>query len=178
MASIVTVNGVTPKIHPSARIAENATITGNTTVGEQCSIWYQVVIRGDVNKIIIGDRVNIQDGAVVHGSSGRSDTILGNDVSIGHRAIVHGCVIKGRALVGMGAIILDDAIIEENVIIAAGAVVVQGTVCESGYLYAGIPAKKIKAIEPDKIQYYIDGTAAVYVEYSSWYWGEGNGDKL
>ena len=169
MATILPVNGVSPKIDPTARIADNATITGDVTIGKDSSIWFQVVIRGDVNKIIIGDRVNIQDGAVVHGTNGRGDTYLGNDVSIGHRAIVHGCHIKGRALIGMGAIVLDDAVIEEDVIIAAGAVVVQDMVCESGHIYAGIPAKAIKKIEGEKIKYYIDGTAAAYVEYSSWY---------
>jgi carbonic anhydrase/acetyltransferase-like protein (isoleucine patch superfamily) len=175
MAHIVTVNGKTPVVDPSARIAENATLTGDITIGSECSVWYNVVIRGDVNKIIIGNRVNIQDGAIVHGTSGRSDTILGDFTSVGHRAIIHGCVIKGRALIGMGAIILDDAVIHEDVIIAAGAVVTQGTICESGWIYAGAPAKPVKKLDPERIQYYIDGTAAVYVEYSSWYWGEGNG---
>ena len=168
--AIITVNDKTPVIDPSARIAENATITGDVTIGKESSIWFQAVIRGDVNKIIIGDRVNIQDGCIVHGTHGRGDTIIGDDVSIGHRAIVHGCKILGRALIGMGAIILDDAIIHENVIIAAGAVVVQETICESGFIYAGIPAKPINKINYDKIQYYIDGTSAAYVEYSSWYW--------
>ena len=169
MALILPVNGILPTIDPSARIAENATITGDVTIGKQSSIWFQVVIRGDVNKIIIGDRVNIQDGAVVHGTNGRGDTLIGNDVSIGHRAIVHGCKIEGRALIGMGAIILDDAVIQQDVIIAAGAVVVQDMVCQSGYIYAGIPAKPVKKIEGDKIRHYIDGTAAVYLEYSTWY---------
>ena len=169
MANILPVNGISPIIDPTVRIAENATITGDVTIGKDCSIWFQVVIRGDVNKIIIGDRVNIQDGAVVHGTNGRGDTYLGNDVSIGHRAIVHGCHIKGRALIGMGAIILDDAIIEPDVIIAAGSVVLQDMVCESGHIYAGIPAKPIKKLETEKIKYYIDGTAGAYVEYSSWY---------
>jgi gamma-carbonic anhydrase len=169
MANIVTVNGITPTIDPTARITDNATITGDVVVGANSSIWYGVVIRGDVNKIIIGDYVNIQDGTVVHGSAGRSDTIMGDYTSVGHRAIIHGCVIKGRALIGMGAIILDDAIINENVIIAAGSVVTSNTVCESGWMYAGIPAKPVKKIEEDQIKYYIDGTAAVYVGYSEYF---------
>ncbi|HMS67742.1 MAG TPA: gamma carbonic anhydrase family protein [Saprospiraceae bacterium] len=167
--AIITVQGKTPQIDPTARIMENATITGDVTIGKDSSVWFQVVIRGDVNKIVIGDRVNIQDGAIVHGTNGRGDTFLGNDVSIGHRAIVHGCKILGRALIGMGAIILDDAVIQEDVIIAAGAVIVQDFVCESGYIYAGVPAKAVKKIDGTKIQQYIDGTAAAYVEYSSWY---------
>lgn len=174
MALIVEVNGVSPVIDPTAKIAENATLTGDIIIGKESSIWYNVVIRGDVNKIIIGDHVNIQDGSIVHGTAGRSDTILGDYTSVGHRAIIHGCVIKGRALVGMGAIILDDAIIHEDVIIAAGAVVTQGTVCESGWIYVGAPAKPVKKLDEGRIKYYIDGTATAYVTYSSWYWGNGN----
>jgi carbonic anhydrase/acetyltransferase-like protein (isoleucine patch superfamily) len=177
MALIVKVNEKTPIIDPSARIAENATLTGDITIGRESSIWYNVVIRGDVNKIIIGNHVNIQDGSMVHGTAGRGDTILGDYTSVGHRAIIHGCQIKGRALVGMGAIILDDAIIEEDVIIAAGSVVTQGTVCESGWIYAGAPAKPVKKLDEGRIQYYIDGTAKAYIEYSSWYWGQGNGSE-
>lgn len=169
MPYILPVNGVKPIIDKSARIAPNATITGDVTIGKNVSIWFNAVIRGDVNKIIIGDRVNIQDNAVIHGTFGRGDTIIGDDVSIGHRAIVHGCKLEGRALVGMGAIILDDAVIQPNCIIAAGAVVTQNMVCESGYIYAGIPAKPVKKLDQGRIDHYIDGTAASYIEYSAYY---------
>lgn len=169
MALILEVKGRKPQIDSSAKIASNATITGDVTIGVEASIWFNVVIRGDVNKIIIGDRVNIQDNAVVHGTTGREDTVIGDDVSIGHRAIIHGCKIEGRALIGMGAIVLDDAVIKQDCIIAAGAVVTQNTVCESGYIYAGIPAKQIKKLDPDMIKYYIDGTAKAYIQYSGLY---------
>ncbi len=169
MALIKPYDGIMPIIDDSCFVAENATLTGNITIGSESSVWYQVVIRGDANKIIIGDRVNIQDASVVHGTHGRGDTIIGNDVSIGHRAIIHGCKISDRVLIGMGAIILDDTVIEENVVVAAGALVPQNKVLESGYLYAGIPAVKKKKLEPGMIQVYIDGTAASYVSLSRKY---------
>ncbi len=169
MALIKPYGGTSPIIDPSSFIAENATLTGDIVIGKESSIWYQVVIRGDANKIIIGDRVNIQDASVVHGTHGRGDTIIGNDVSIGHRAIIHGCKISDRVLIGMGAIILDDTIIEENVVVAAGALVTQNKVLESGYLYAGIPAVKKKKLDPGMMQVYIDGTAATYVSLSRAY---------
>ncbi len=169
MALIIPVNNKKPLIDSSVWLAENATITGDVTIGAHSSIWFQVVIRGDVNKIIIGENVNIQDGAVVHGTLGRKNTILGNNVSIGHRAIVHGCQVADNVLIGMGAIVLDDAILEENCLIAAGAVVTSGTVVKSAYLYAGIPAKPIRKMDASMISQYIDGTAKGYVEFSSWY---------
>jgi carbonic anhydrase/acetyltransferase-like protein (isoleucine patch superfamily) len=167
--TLISVNGISPKVTKSTWIAENATITGDVEFGEECSIWFQVVIRGDVNKIRFGNRVNIQDGSIVHGSAGRGDTIIGNNVSIGHRAIVHGCTIHDNVLIGMGAIVLDDAVVESNVIVAAGAVVTSGAILESGYIYGGIPAKRIKPLEVEKIDYYIKGTAAAYVAYSGYY---------
>ena len=167
--AILSVNGVHPQIPKSTWVAENATITGDTEFGEECSVWFQVVIRGDVNKIRFGNKVNIQDGAIVHGTNGRGDTLIGNNVSIGHRAIVHGCHIHDNVLIGMGAIVLDEAIIESNVIVAAGAVVTSGTTLKSGYLYAGIPAKQIKPLEEGKTDFYIKGTAAAYVEYAEYY---------
>lgn len=167
--AIIEVKGVKPKIGKSTWIAENATITGDVTIGEESSVWFQSVIRGDCNKIIIGDRVNIQDGAIVHGTTGRGDTILGNNVSVGHKAIIHGCKINDNVLVGMGAIILDDAIIESNVIVAAGSVVTSGSILKSGYLYAGIPAKEKKKLDPEKTEIYIDGTSAGYVQYKELY---------
>ena len=166
---LIEVNGIRPSIPASTWVAENATVTGDVVCGEECSIWFQVVIRGDVNKIQIGNRVNIQDATIVHGTNGRGDTIIGDNVSIGHRAIIHGCHIHNNVLIGMGAIVLDDAVVESNVIVAAGAVVTSGSVLKSGFLYAGIPARKIKPLEDGKIDYYIKGTAAAYVEYSGYY---------
>ena len=166
---IIPVKGIVPEITASSWVAENATVTGDVQCGENCSIWFQVVIRGDVNKIRIGNRVNIQDASIVHGTTGRGDTIIGNDVSIGHRAIIHGCKIHDNVLIGMGAIVLDDVIVESNVIVAAGAVVTSGSLLKSGYLYAGVPAKQIKSLEEGKIDFYIKGTAAAYVEYATYY---------
>jgi len=169
MALIVPFGGSHPSIHPSCYIADNATLTGDITIGAHSSIWYQVVIRGDANKIVIGDRVNVQDASIVHGTHGRGDTIIGNDVSIGHRAIIHGCTIADRVLIGMGAIVLDDAIIPEDVIVAAGALVTEGKKLESGFLYAGVPAVKKKEIDPAMLQVYIDGTAQTYVQLAKEY---------
>lgn len=166
---ILPVNGVLPRIDESCFIAENATITGDVIIGKDSSVWFQTVIRGDVNKIRIGERVNIQDGSMVHGSVGRGDTIIGNDVSIGHRAIIHGCELKENVLIGMGAIVLDDVIVNENVIVAAGAVVTSGKILESGFIYAGIPAKKIKPLDKGKSDIYIKLTSAGYVQYSQYY---------
>jgi len=167
--NIITVNGVTPKFGKNVFIANNATLTGSIVMGDDCSVWFQVVIRGDVNNIIIGNKVNIQDGAVIHGTIGRGDTILEDNVSIGHRAIIHGCHIKRNVLIGMGAIVIDDAIIESNVIVGAGSVVTQGMHLESGYIYAGVPARKIKAINQEQQEFYIQRTADAYVKYASYY---------
>lgn len=169
MPLIIPYGGHTPQIHPSAWIAENATLTGDIEIGEASSVWFQTVIRGDVNKIIIGKRVNIQDGSMVHGTYGRNNTIIEDGVSIGHRAIIHGCHIKENVLIGMGAIVLDDAVVESGCIVAAGAVVTAGSKLESGYIYAGIPAKKIKPISPEQATIYLKGTADAYVHYSSQY---------
>ncbi len=169
MASIITVKDKTPIIHPSAWVAENAVLTGDIEIGENSSIWYGVVIRGDVNKIRLGKNVNIQDLSMVHGTVGRGDTILGDNVSVGHRAIIHGCQIQDNVLIGMGAIVLDDVIVPSNTIIAAGAVVTSGTVLESGYIYAGTPARKLKPLDTAKAQLYIQGTAAGYVGYKELY---------
>lgn len=167
--NIIPVKGKSPSIGAGTWVANNATITGDVSIGEDSSIWFQSVIRGDVNKIRIGDRVNIQDGSIVHGSTGGQDTVIGDDVSVGHRAIIHGCTIHNDVLIGMGAIVLDGAIIESNVIVGAGAVVTVGARLESGYLYAGIPAKKIKPLEDGKHDLFIKGTAAGYVEYKAYY---------
>ena len=172
MPLIIPYDGIKPVIDDSAWIADNATITGNVHIGAESSIWFQTVIRGDVNKIQIGNRVNIQDGSMVHGTFGRNDTIIEDGVSVGHRAIIHGCHIKENVLVGMGAIVLDDAVLEPGCIVAAGAVVTAGMHLESGYIYAGIPAKKIKEISPEQAAIYLKGTSDAYVKYSREYMGK------
>lgn len=168
MALIKKVKGVLPVIPENCYLAENATVVGDVTMGEECSVWFSAVVRGDVNKITIGNKCNIQDGAVIHATYQTSATTLGNNVSIGHNALVHGCTIHDNVLVGMGAIVMDDAVVEENVLIAAGAVVLQNARLESGYLYAGIPAKKIKPLD-DKLKAVFERTANNYVMYSSWF---------
>ena len=169
MKIIKAVNGKHPQISKDCFIAENATIVGEVFIGEQCSVWFNAVIRGDVHYIKIGNKVNIQDGAVIHATFQKSPTTIGNNVSIGHNAIVHGCTIHDNVLVGMGSIIMDDCVIESNSIIAAGAVVTKNTHVESGTIYAGVPAKKIKNISNEMISGQIDRIANNYVEYSSWF---------
>ncbi len=158
-----------PEIPEDCFIAENATIIGDVVLGKQCSIWFNAVIRGDVNSIRIGDKVNIQDGVVIHATYQVSKTEIGNNVSIGHNAIVHGCKIHDNVLIGMGAIVMDDAVVESNSIIAAGAVVSKNTIVKSGSVYAGIPAKKIKDINPELSKGEIERIAENYILYSSWY---------
>ncbi len=166
---IKTVKGKTPQIGEDCFVAENATILGEVSMGAECSIWYNAVLRGDVHFIKMGNRVNVQDGAVVHCTYLKSPTTIGNNVSIGHNAIVHGCTIKDNVLIGMGSIIMDDCIVESNSIIAAGAVVTKGTHVPSGSIFAGMPAKKIKDISPELSSGEIDRIAANYVEYASWF---------
>ena len=166
---IKAVNGKSPSIQEDCYIAENATIVGDVTIGKQCSIWFNAVLRGDVNFIKIGDKVNIQDGAVVHCTYQKHPTIIGNNVSVGHNAIVHGCTIHNNVLVGMGAIIMDNCTIHSNTIIAAGAVVTQNTIVESGAIYAGVPAKKVKDIDQSNFATEIDRISNNYVMYSSWF---------
>jgi len=149
-------------------IADNATIVGDVTMGDNCSVWFNAVIRGDVNYIKIGNNTNIQDGAVIHATYLRAATTIGNNVSIGHNALVHGCTLHDHVLVGMGAIVMDHADVQEFVIIAAGAVVLENTVCESGYLYAGMPAKKIKPIT-DEQRELLKRLPNNYIMYSSWF---------
>ena len=150
-------------------IAENATIVGDVEMGNQCSVWFNTVIRGDVNSIRLGNKVNVQDGAIIHCTYERSKTIVGNNVSIGHNAIVHGCVIDDNVLVGMGSIIMDNARIGSNSIIAAGAVVLENTVVEPGSIYAGIPAKKVKEVSKELIEGEIKRIAENYTRYSKWF---------
>lgn len=166
---IKAVNGHHPVFGADCYIAENATIVGQVTMGAECSIWFNAVVRGDVNYIQVGHRVNIQDGAIIHCTYQKYPTIIGNNVSIGHNAIVHGCTIHDNVLIGMGAIVMDNCVIQSNSIIAAGAVVTQNTVVESGVIYAGMPAKKIKDISQELISGEIDRIAQNYVMYSGWF---------
>ena len=169
MKIIKPVKGKHPKISEDCYIAENATIVGEVSIGTQCSVWFNAVVRGDVHYIKIGNKVNIQDGAVIHATYKKSPTTIGNNVSIGHNAIVHGCTIHDNVLIGMGSIVMDDCVIESNSIIAAGAIVTKNTRVESGSIYAGIPAKKIKNISQEMISGEIDRIANSYVNYSSWF---------
>lgn len=162
------VNGKYPQIPEDCFVAENATIIGDVTFGEQCSVWYNAVLRGDVHYIKIGNKVNIQDGAVIHCTYLKHPTTIGSNVSIGHNAIVHGCTVHDNVLIGMGAIIMDNCVIQSNCIIAAGAVVTQNTVVESGTIYAGVPAKKVKDINASDFAGEIERIANNYVMYSSW----------
>jgi len=150
-------------------IAENATIAGEVVMGDQCSIWFNTVIRGDVHYIKMGNKVNVQDGAVIHCTYQTSPTEIGNNVSIGHNAIVHGCTIHDDVLVGMGSILMDDCVIESNSIIAAGAVLTKGTHVPAGSVYAGMPARKIKDIDPSLSEGEIKRIANNYILYSSWF---------
>ena len=163
------VNGKYPQIPEDCFVAENATIVGDVIIGSECSIWFNAVIRGDVNQIVIGNKVNIQDGAVIHCTYLKHPTIIGNNVSIGHNAIVHGCTIKDNVLIGMGAIVMDNCVVESNCIIAAGAVVTQNTVVPSGTIYAGVPAKKVKDIDQSDFAGEIERISNNYVMYSSWF---------
>lgn len=150
-------------------IAPNATIVGDVVMGDHCSVWFNAVVRGDVNAIRIGDKVNIQDGVIIHCTYEKTRVIVGNKVSIGHNAIIHGCTIEDNVLVGMGAIIMDNAVIGTNSIIAAGAVVLEGTIVEPESIYAGVPAKKVKSISRELIEGEINRIANNYITYSSWF---------
>ena len=166
---IKTVRGLTPSYGERCFIAENATLIGDLVMGDECSVWYQAVIRGDVNSIRIGNQVNIQDGVVIHATYKTASTLIGNKVSIGHNAIVHGCTIKNNVLVGMGSIIMDHCVVGSNSIIAAGAVVTQNTIIPPGSIYAGIPAKKIKDIDLNLQENEIERIAQNYLKYASWF---------
>ena len=168
MPLILPVKGVYPVMGENCFLAENSTIVGDVTMGNHCSVWFNAVIRGDVNYITIGDNTNIQDGAVIHCTYKQAGTFIGNQVSIAHNAIVHGCIIHDRVLVGMGAIVMDGAIIHSDAVIAAGAVVLAGTVVEAGSIYAGMPAKKVKDIG-DNMREVILRTAKNYPMYATWF---------
>lgn len=168
MPLILPVLDKSPQYDESCFIAENATLVGDVTMGRSCSVWFNAVIRGDVNAISIGDETNIQDGAVIHCTYEKAATTIGNGVSIGHRAIVHGCTIEDHVLIGMGAIVMDHARVQEHCIIAAGAVVLENTICEAGHIYAGIPAKKVKKLSEEQISN-MKKTAGNYIMYSGWF---------
>ena len=169
MPLIKSINNITPKILEGVFLADNAVVIGDVIIGKQSSVWYNTVIRGDVNSIIIGNSVNIQDGVVVHCTFKKTKTIIGDNVSIGHNAIIHGCEIKNNVLIGMGVIIMDDVVIEENSIIAAGAILTKGTYVNSGSLFAGVPAKFIRGLSKEEINNSITKTAENYKKYLSWY---------
>ena len=172
MAHIIPVRGITPKFGKDCFLAPNATVTGEVTMGDECSVWFNAVVRGDVNSISIGNRVNIQDQAVIHCTYEKAQTIIGNDVSIGHCAIVHGCTLHDHVLIGMGAIVMDHAVIGEGAMIAAGAVVLENTVVEPGSIWAGVPAKKIKQMTPEHFKDLNGRIARNYLMYSKWYSGD------
>lgn len=177
MPVILPVEGVYPSFGENCFIAPNATVVGDVVTGRDCSIWFNAVVRGDVNSIRMGDKVNIQDGAVIHCTYQKTRTMLGNNVSVGHNAIVHGCTVDDNVLIGMGAIVMDGARVGTNSIIAAGAVVLEDTVVEPGSIYAGVPAKKVKDISQELISGEIVRIANNYLKYSGWFRGTTNDDK-
>lgn len=169
MALFKTVEGKAPQHGSNCYFAENATVIGDVEMGDDCSIWFQAVVRGDVNYIKMGNKVNVQDGAVIHCTYQKAPTTIGNNVSIGHRAIVHGCTIHDNVLVGMGAIVMDNAIVEENVLIAAGAVVLENSRLESGHIYGGVPARKLKTLSSEQFKDTIERISNNYVKYADWF---------
>lgn len=169
MALILPVRGILPVFGKDCYLADNATITGEVTMGDECSVWFNAVVRGDVNSITIGNRVNIQDQAVIHCTYQKTVTLIGNNVSIGHAAIVHGCTVEDNVLIGMGAIVMDNAVIGANSMIAAGAVVLENTIVEPGSIWAGVPAKKVKQMTPEHFKEFNERISKNYLFYSKWY---------
>jgi carbonic anhydrase/acetyltransferase-like protein (isoleucine patch superfamily) len=169
MALILPVKNVLPQFGANCFLAPNATIVGNVQMGADCSVWFNAVLRGDVNFITIGNKVNIQDGAVIHCTYEKCGTTIGNNVSIGHNALVHGCTLHDNVLVGMGAIVMDNCVVHSNSIIAAGAVLLENTIVPAGSIYAGVPAKKVKDVSQELIHGEIDRIANNYLMYSSWF---------
>jgi len=169
MPLIKAVNNKKPDIADNVYCADNSTIIGDVIIDNDTSIWFNAVIRGDVNSIVIGKRVNIQDGAVIHATYKKSKTIIGDNVSIGHNAVIHGCTINNNVLIGMGAIIMDRSVIESNSVIAAGSVVTEGSEIKSGFLYTGTPAIQIRKLTNLEIEKLIENTASNYLLYSSWF---------
>jgi len=174
MALILSVRGIEPKFGKNCFLAENATVVGEVVMGDNCSAWFNAVIRGDVHSITIGDNTNIQDGAIIHCTYKKAKVIIGNNVSIAHNAVVHGCTIEDNVLIGMNAVVMDHAIVQSGAIVAAGAVVLANTVVEGGYIYGGTPAVKIKPVGED-LQPVFTQTAANYIKYAKWF-TEGNMD--
>lgn len=168
MAIIKSVRGFSPIMGSNCFLAENATVVGEVILGDDCTVWFNAVVRGDVNTIQIGNKCNIQDGAVIHCTYQKTKTIIGNNVSIAHNAVVHGCTVEDNVLIGMGAIIMDEAVIGSDSVIAAGAVVLPGTIVEPGSVYAGMPAKRIKDIS-DELRQVIQRTAGNYPMYAEWF---------
>lgn len=162
------VRGFHPTFGANCFFADNAVLVGEVSMGDNCTVWFNAVVRGDVHSITIGNNTNIQDGAIIHGTYQKAKTVIGNNVSIAHNAIVHGCTVHNNVLIGMGAIVMDDAVIGENSVIAAGAVVLAGTIVEPGSMYAGMPAKKIKNMS-DEMQEVIQRTARNYPMYAGWF---------
>ena len=169
MALIKSVNGKKPVMGKNCFLAENATVVGEVEMGDDCSVWFNAVIRGDVNSISIGNKVNVQDGAIIHCTYQKAKTTIGNNVSIGHNAIIHGCTLEDNVLIGMGAIIMDHVIVQKNSIVAAGAVVLENTVVESGTIYGGMPARKLKEMDSIKTTSLIERTAQNYIMYAGWF---------
>lgn len=169
MSLILPVNGTSPKLGNNCYVADNATIVGDVVCGNDCSFWFQSVVRGDVHYIKMGDKVNVQDGAILHCTYQKAPLNIGNNVSIGHRAIVHGCTVHDNVLIGMGAIVMDHAVIGANSIIAAGAIVLENMVVEPGSIYAGIPARKVKDTDKEKFKDLIERISKNYVMYASWF---------
>lgn len=168
MTIIKKVRGIAPKMGKDCFLADNATVVGDVEIGDECSIWFNAVVRGDVNSIRIGNRTNIQDGAVIHCTYQKAATVIGDEVSIGHNALVHGCTLEDRVLVGMGAIVMDHAVVQTGAIVAAGAVVLENTLVEAGYIYAGVPAKKVKKVS-EELSAVFERTASNYVMYKTWF---------
>ena len=169
MALVKECRGFYPKIGNDCWLAENATLIGDLEMGDQCSVWYNAVIRADVNSIRIGNKVNVQDGAVLHCTFEKTKVEIGDNVSIGHNALIHGCKIESNVLIGMGAIVMDDCVIESNSIIAAGAVVTKNTVVPSGTVFGGMPAKKIKEVSKELLEGEINRIANNYIQYADWF---------
>ena len=169
MALIKSVNGILPEWGDNCFIAENATLTGDVIIGNDCSIWFNAVIRGDVHYIRIGNNVNIQDGVIIHCTYQKAPVDIGDNVSIAHGAIIHGCTIQDNVLIGMGAIIMDGAVIESNSVIAAGALIAKDTLVKSGSVYAGVPAKQIKSVDTELLEGEIHRISNNYNMYASWY---------
>lgn len=169
MALILPVNGIAPKFGNNCFVAENATVVGDVQMGDDCSVWFSAVVRGDVHYIKMGNKVNVQDGAIIHCTYQKAPATIGNNVSIGHRAIVHGCTVEDDALIGMGAIVMDHCVVGKNSIIAAGAVVLENTIIAPGSLYAGVPAKFVKKVDENNFKDLIERIGNNYVMYSKWF---------